>query len=185
MVWLAVVWIAGCGSKKAQRAEEQGDQGGATAVQSQVPRVRLPYVIPEAGVHFNPPLSWDPDRIQLVTRSGEAAASVLSGVDHAVSFEYKAEQPAHANSPLLNLYVLHRAEASRVSAKLPDSVVIDSTSDWVFIARLPKDNPYRSGLLDADQFDAMRMTMADVRDAFTIESSGPSDATLRAESQRR
>jgi hypothetical protein len=81
--------------------------------------------------------------------------------------------------------VLHRAEASRVSAKLPDSVVIDSTSDWVFIARLPKDNPYRSGLLDADQFDAMRMTMADVRDAFTIESSGPSDATLRAESQRR
>jgi hypothetical protein len=181
MVWTAVVLIAGCSSKKARQAEVPGTQAGADAVQADVPRVRMPYVIAEAGVHFNPPLSWDPDRIQVVTLSGQDAAATRPGSDYVVSFNYRAEQPAHRNASLLNLYVMHRSNPARATAGAEE--VVDSTGEWVYVASLPHDNPYRAGLLDADQFDSMRMTMVEVRDAFSTEAGGPTD--LRAESKRR
>ena len=61
---------------------------------------------------------------------------------------------------------------------------MDSTSDWVFVAAMPDGNPYRRGLLDADQFEAMRLSLEEVRAAFSIENGGPPDATLRAESRK-
>jgi hypothetical protein len=185
MVVMAALWVAGCGSKKAQRADVPGDQSGATAAQTQVPRVRMPYVIPEAGVHFNPPLSWDPDRIAVVTVTGDEAAALQPRADYAVSFNYKAEQPAHENAPLLRLFVLRRAQWNRVSDRASAGEVIDSTGDWVYIASLPKQIPYRADLLDADEFKSMRLTMDDVHSAFSVEKGGPADASLRAESQRR
>jgi hypothetical protein len=180
---MAVICAAGCG-KKAQRSEELGKPSGAVADETQAPRVRMPYVIPEAGVHFNPPLSWDPDRIQVVTLSGDEAAAQQKGADYAVSFDYKAEQPAHENSSLLRLFVMRRSQWNRItgSASSPGAV-IDSTGDWVFVASLPKTIPYRADLLDADQFAQMRMSLNDVKDSFTVESGGPSDTSLRAESK--
>jgi hypothetical protein len=181
---MAIVFAAGC-SKKAQRAEQYSDQGGALSEQTRTPTVRMPYVIPEAGVHFNPPLTWDPDRIQVVTLRGEEAAAQQPGADYAVSFNYKAEQPAHKNEPLLKLFVLRRAQWDRISATRAPGQVIDSTGEWVFVAAPSKEIPYRTDLLDADQFAAMRMSVADVKGSFSIEAGGPSDASLRAESKRR
>jgi hypothetical protein len=185
LVWIAVVCAAGCG-KKTQHSSELGGQSGGMAEETQAPRVRMPYVIPEAGVHFNPPLSWDPDRIQVVTLSGDDAARQQAGADYSVTFDYKAEQPAHENSPLLRLFVLRRSQWNKVAdgANTPGEV-IDSTGDWVFVATLPKAIPYRADLLDADQFAHMRISLNDVKDAFTVESGGPSDTSLRAESRRR
>jgi hypothetical protein len=178
---MAVVCAAGC-SKKTQRAEELSDQVGTVAEETQVPRVRMPYVIPEAGVHFNPPLSWNPDRVHVVTLSGRDAAGQQPGVDYTVSFDYRAEQPAHKDAPLLKLLVVRRSQWNRISANNAPGEVIDSTGDWVFVAALPKQIPYRPDLLDADQFAAMRMSLDEVRDAFTVESGGPANTSV---SQRR
>ena len=181
---LAVVWAAGC-SKKAQRSGEAANQSGMVSEETRAPRVRMPYVIPEAGVHFNPPLAWDPDRIQVVTLAGNDAAAQQPGAEYTVTFDYKAEQPAHENSALLRLFVLRRSQWNKLAdgASAPGEV-IDSTGDWVFVASLPKDVPYRADLLDADQFAHMRISLDEVKDAFTVESGGPSDTSLRAESLR-
>jgi hypothetical protein len=181
---MVVICAAGCG-KKAQHSERGSQDGGGVAEETRAPRVRMPYVVPEAGVHFNPPLSWDPDRIQVVTLSGHEAAAQQAGADYSVSFDYKAEQPSHENSPLLRLFVLRRSQWNKVAngSNAPGEV-IDSTGDWVFVASLPKNIPYRSDLLDADQFAQMRISLDEVKDAFTVESSGPSDTSLRAESKR-
>jgi len=184
LVCMAIVFAAGC-SKKSQRAEQYNDQAGAVAEETKTPTVRMPYVIPEAGVHFNPPLAWDPDRIQVVTVRGDEAAAQQPGADYAISFNYKAEQPAHQNEPLLKLYVLRRAQWNRVADTGAKGEVIDSTGEWVFVAAPSKEVPYRTDMLDADQFAVMRMSVTDVKDAFTIEAGGPSDSSLRAESNRR
>ena len=185
LVWIAVICAAGCG-KKAQHSERGNRDGGGVAEETRAPHVRMPYVIPEAGVHFNPPLSWDPDRIQVVTLAGHEAAAQQPGADYSVSFDYKAEQPAHENAPLLRLFVLRRSQWSKVANDpTAPGEVIDSTGDWVFVASLPKNIPYRSDLLDADQFKQMRISLDEVKDAFTVESAGPSDTSLRAESQRK
>jgi hypothetical protein len=177
-----VACVAGCG-KKAQHSNELGGQTGTVAEETRAPRVRMPYVVPEAGVHFNPPLSWDPDRIQVVTLAGPDAAAQQPGADYLVSFQYKAEQPSHRNEPLLRLFVLRRAQWNRISsgANAPGAL-IDSTGDWVFVASLPRDIPYRRDLLDADQFAQMRVSLEEVKDSFTVESGGPSDTSV---SQRR
>lgn len=182
LVWTAVVLVVGCGSKT-QRAGEKGNQSDATA-RSRVPRVRVPYVIPEAGVHFNPPISWDPDRVQVVTLTGAEAAAKQPGAEYSVSFDYKAEQPSHSNASLLRVNVLKRSQWNRVSSRAAGEV-IDSTADWVFVATLPAQDPYRPDLLDADQFKAMQLTMDDVHSAFAIENDGPTEPGLRAESERR
>lgn len=184
LVLVAVVLVAGCG-KKAQHSNELGGQTGMVAEETSVPRVRMPYVIPEAGVHFNPPLSWDPERIQVVTLSGDDASAQQAGADYSVAFDYKAEQPSHKDSPLLRLFVMRRSQWNKVTGSSSPGEVIDSTGDGVFVASLPKDVPYRADLLDADQFAHMRVSLSDVKDAFTVESGGPSDPSLRAESQRK
>lgn len=184
IVCMAIVFAAGC-SKKNQRAEQYSDQGGMVTEETRTPTVRMPYVIPEAGVHFNPPLAWDPQRIQVVTVHGEDAAAKQPGADFAVSFNYKAEQPAHKNEPLLTLYVLRRSQWNRVADSAARGEVIDSTGEWVFVAAPSKQIPYRTDMLDADQFAAMRMSVTDVKGAFSIEAGGPSDSSLRAESNRR
>jgi hypothetical protein len=183
LVWISVAaCVAGCG-KKAQQSNELGGQTGTVAEETRAPRVRMPYVVPEAGVHFNPPLSWDPDRIQVVTLSGAEAAAQQPGAEYSVSFDYKAEQPSHRNEPLLRLFVLRRSQWNKVSSGANGpGAVIDSTGDWVFVASLPGNIPYRADLLDADQFAHMRVSLDEVKDSFTVESSGPSDTSV---SQRR
>lgn len=171
-----MVLIAGCSKKSSQQDQVASELGVPPATVA----ARRAYVISAAGIRFDPPASWDVARIDVVSQSGKEAAAIHPGADFAVTFHYKAEQPAHRNSPLLNLYVLHRSEWANDAAA---GAVVDSTDEWVFLAAMPQDNPYRAGLLDADQFEAMRVSMDDVRDAFSIEDDGPADASLRAESK--
>jgi hypothetical protein len=181
-VWAAVLLIAGCGSKKAKETDESVSELGVAPSPGRV--VRSPYVISEAGIRFDPPATWDVARIHVSSRSGKDAAAAQPGAEFAVAFEYKAEQPNHKNNALLNLYVLRRAQWARVARQSPATAVIDSTGDWMFVASMPDDNPYRAELLDADQFEAMRLTLDEVRNAFSVEDGGPADTTLRASSKR-
>ena len=64
------------------------------------------------------------------------------------------------------------------------NALIDSTNDWVYLAAPAPENPYRSGLLDADQFEAMRLNLDEIRSALSIEDGGPADPTLQADSRR-
>jgi hypothetical protein len=172
--------VAGCGSKRSQTDEIASELGKAPATVA----ARKPYVITDAGIRFNPPSSWDVARIDVVSSSGKAAAAVHPGADYAVSFEYKAEQPAHRNSPLLRLLVVHRSEWAEAGKDTPGGAVVDSTGEWVFVASMPETNPYREGLLDADQFEAMRLTLDDVRESFSIEKNGPVDEPSRTASRK-
>jgi hypothetical protein len=177
---MAVALAIGCG-KKGDRSAETASEAGDGATQATA-AARRPYVISRAGVRFAPPPAWDPARVDVMTLSGEGAAALKSGADFAVTFDYKAEQPAHHNRALLNIYVFPKTRWQRGS---DDAALIDSTGDWVFVASVPDANPYREGLLDADQFEAMRLSVDEVRAAFSIENGGPADATLRAESSRK
>jgi hypothetical protein len=123
--------------------------------------------------------------VRVDTRAGQDATAVYPGADYRVAFDYRAEQPGHRDQPLLELLVYRRAAWARVAKSRPAvGAVIDSTGGWVFVAALPDSNPYRKDLLDADQFAHMALSFADVREAFSIEDGGPSDATLRADSKR-
>jgi hypothetical protein len=173
---MAVLLAAGCG-KKADKAEETASELGEAPARG---AERRPYVINSAGIRFDPPAAWDVARVDVVTRSGEESAAILPGADFSVTFEYKAEQPAHRNSALLHLYVFPKANWSSAA----EGEVIDSTGDWVFVAAMADANPYREGLLDADQFEAMRLTLDEIRESFSIENGGPADATLRAEKRK-
>jgi hypothetical protein len=171
--------VAGCSSKKSQTDEIASELGKAPATVA----ARKPYVVTDAGIRFNPPSSWEVARIDVVSSSGKAAAAVHPGADYAVTFEYKAEQPAHRNSSLLQLLVVHRSEWEAAKESLSGAVV-DSTDEWVFVASMPEKNPYREGLLDADQFEAMRLTLDDVRESFSISNGGPADEPSRTASRK-
>ena len=174
---MAILLVAGCG-KKADKADEtaESELGSAPAQVAE----RRPYVLNAAGIRFDPPANWDVSRIDVVPRVGAEADAALEGAQFAVTFDYKAEQPAHRNNALLHIYVIPRTKWSEQAA----GEVVDSTSDWVFVARMPDANPYRTGLLDTEQFEAMRLTLDEVREAFSIENGGPADATLRAERKK-
>jgi hypothetical protein len=180
--FVAVLIIAGCGSKKSNQADELASDGG---VPSRTAKPRRPYVINDAGIRFNPPPTWDVARIDVVSRSGKEAQDLHPDAEIIVSFAYKAEQPAHRNKALVDFYVLRKASWTGTLNDSLEGALVDSTSDWVFVAAMPDGNPYRRGLLDADQFEAMRLSLEDVRKGFSIENGGPADATLRAESQRK
>ena len=182
LILATVVMAAGCGSKKSSQSDEAVSELGTPPANV---LVRRPYVLNDAGIRFNPPASWDVARIDVVSRSGKEAAASLPNADFSISFDYKAEQPAHRNTTLVNLYVVHKSQWKRTAAHAAVGAVVDSTTEWVFVAALAKDNPYREGLLDADQFEAMRLTLDDVRDAFSIANGGPADESLRAESRRK
>ncbi|HET6348081.1 MAG TPA: hypothetical protein VFH88_03265 [Candidatus Krumholzibacteria bacterium] len=183
MVWAALLLVVGCGSKKSAETQETTAYSELGAPPAR-PRVSMPYVIAEAGVRLNPPASWDPDRVEVRTVSGKDADAMVPGADYSVTFDYRAEQPAHHDEPLLTLLVMHKTAWEKASSSVHGEA-IDSTGDWVFVASTPDVNPYRRDLLDADQFEAMRLSMDDIRTAFSVEDGGPADSSLRAESNRR
>jgi hypothetical protein len=182
VIWLAVVLITGCGSREKKQA---GEEAAETGVSSTVPNpARTPYVIPQAGIRLKPPASWDANLVRVVSRTGSDAAAIQPGADFSIAFDYKAEQPAHQDHALLDLHVLRRAAWEQVASG-SQGAVIDSIGDWVYVAVVPSTNPYRAGLLDADQFELMRLTLADVRELFSIQDGGPAEGALQAESNGR
>ena len=186
MVWgvlaAATVLVVGCGSKGGGKAKREA---GAPASASSRTKPHEPFVIPEAGIRFNPPAGWDLARVRVDTRAGHDADAAHPGAEYSVAFDYRAEQPAHHDVPLVEIIVFRRTAWTRVADSNPSvGAVVDSTGGWVFVAALPDSNPYRKDLLDADQFDAMTLTFAEVREAFSVEDDGPSDPTLRADSKR-
>jgi len=183
-MWAGVILLAvGCGSNDSKRTDEGGKEPAVVAERA----TARPYVVPEAGIRFEPPERWDPARVRMDARSGSEADSIQPGADYCVTFAYRAEQPAHQDEPILQLLVFPKSAWGRLEAApgAPAGGVIDSAGAWVFVAALPRTNPYRAGLLDADQFEAMSLTFADVRDAFSVEGTGPADPTLRADSKAR
>ena len=178
---MALVLVAGCGNRKSSHSEEAVSELGAPSTPAVA---RRPYVLSDAGIRFNPPATWDVSRIDVVSRTGTEAAADRADARYSVAFAYKAEQPAHKNAPILNVYVLPK---SRWSSSQGDSLgaLIDSTDDWVYLATPAEKNPYREGLLDADQFEAMRLSVDEIRAALSIENGGPADPSLQAESRRR
>lgn len=186
MVWTAVVAVVwGCmGAGCSRESKQVGEDGAAAGISTNMKSgaARVPYVIPQAGIRLNPPPSWDAGLVQVRSVSGVDAATIQPGADFSVAFEYRAEQPAHHDEPLLNLHVIRKAAWAPIEDDSPGAV-IDTIGDWVFVAVVPSENPYRAGLLDADQFEAMRVTISEVRELFSIEDGGPVDASLRAESK--
>ena len=158
---VAGVVLAGCGSR------EEPPREHSTAL--------APLVSREAGIRFMPPLRWSRDRVVLTELRADSAAVKLTGAIHGVSFDYKAEQPGHRNQSLLRILVFDqtRFDALLAEGGPPAGEPIASVGDWVYVAALPQSNPYRAETLDADQFDAMRLSLEDVRAAFTIEGNGP------------
>jgi len=159
---LAGVLLVGCGS----RQEPPGEHSSALT----------PIVSRETGIRFMPPLKWSRDRVVVAELDADSAAVELAGALRGVTFDYKAEQPGHRNQPLLRVLVFDR---NRWAAQIaeggpPAGESIASVGDWVYVAALPSSNPYREETLDADQFDAMHLSLDEVRAAFAVEGNGPS-----------
>lgn len=176
---LVAAMVSGCGSRESREVSET--KGNNQAPGAAAKAERTPFVAREAGVRFDPPPQWDLSLVRMETQGGSAADSVLPGAAYAVTFSYRAEQPAHRPEVLLRLMVFEKDAWARIAAAPgpPAGAPIDSVDAWVFVASLPQSNPYREGLLDADQFEAMTLTLADVREHFSIERGGPVDMAMR------
>src|SRR5512139_3704023 len=105
-LWMALALVAGCGSKKSNQAEELASELGAPAPQAVA---RRPFVLSDAGIRFNPPATWDVARVDVVSRSGKDAGAGRPDARFSVTFDYKAEQPAHKNAALFNIYVVPKS----------------------------------------------------------------------------
>lgn len=139
-----------------------------------------PVVVRAAGVHFDPPSTWLRKNYRVDAKSGELAAAEQAGASHTVMVSYQPDQPGHREAPLCRIVVFPREEWTRIDSAdgPPIGTVIDSLHAWVYVAQMPQSNPYPHDSLDAEQFDAMRLSIRELRARFAIEHDGP-DANAR------
>ncbi len=163
---VATVAVLGCSKKDA------GDTENAVATSD---RSTSPIVVREAGLRFDPPSTWPPGRFRVEVKSGDEAAEQQPGATHWVAMHYQPDQPGHREASLCRFVVFSHDEWRRIEgdAEPPVGTLIESAEAWVYLAQLPQSNPYPSESLDATQFDAMRLSIRDVRARFSIEGDGP------------
>jgi putative lipoprotein len=169
---LVAVALSSCSSKDASDQVRVRSDTTATSGSSRV------IVVRDAGVRFDRPPTWSSERVAVRVRVGGDAAAEYPGAEYLVSMNYRAEQPGRVDASLCRFIVYPRDAWVRVGNEPgpPVGTPIDSVGAWVYVLSLPQANPYPEGSLDSDQFEAMRVTLDDVRSAFSIEGEGPAAA---------
>jgi hypothetical protein len=136
-------------------------------------------VVREAGVRFDPPSTWPPARYRVDADSGTGES--MSEAAYSVTLLYTPRDVDLRAEPLCRFLVFTREQWDRVQAEAgpPLGTTIESLDAWVYVVQLPQSNPYKMNTADAEQFDAMRLAIRDVRARFSVEGGGPDPTAAR------
>ena len=168
---VATLALAACSKHNASQERAARSDSAVVATSSS----STPIVVHAAGVHFDPPSTWPRRYYRVEAKSGPLAEAEQDGAAHDVTVHYQPDQPGHREASLCRIVVFPRHEWARVDSEdgPPVGTVIDSLHAWVYVAQMPQSNPYPSGSPDAEQFDAMRLSIRELRARFSIEGDGP------------
>jgi hypothetical protein len=133
-----------------------------------IPTDDLIYEHQAAGFTITFPPSWH-DRYDVDARSGPIAAARWPLTSYAITFIYKPVEPDQPQPELITVLVYHRAGWEQIAAGpgAPGKVVAEQGDD-VYVAAVADSNPFPSGTRDAVNFNAMRLTPAEVKEALTF-----------------
>jgi hypothetical protein len=122
-----------------------------------------------AGFTLALPPAWH-DRYDVDARSGPIAAARWPYASHAVAFIYKPIEPDQPQATLLTVLVYRREDWNSIAADThqPHGLPVAERDDDVYIASVADSNPFPGGSRDALSFDAMRLTIPQVKDALTL-----------------
>jgi|GEM_PF-2475328 len=119
---------------------------------------------PVTGLLLTWPNDWPVRRLKLVTDSGPAAHARQTGAVRWISLEYVPDDPAQPEASVFHLAVLGRSDwiaQSNASRSTPD-VEVATGRVHVAVAAVQAGNPYPLDSRDADIFDALRPTLAEI-----------------------
>jgi hypothetical protein len=168
-------WLVLSGCSKEDSAREQTGYADSNIVATSSTRAVL---VREAGIRFDPPSVWPRDRYWVDAKAGEDADSEQPRASHVVTVVFRPAQAGKAEAPLCRLIVFAQAEWKRIEAEAgpPVGTVLESLDEWVYVVQLPQSNPYRPGSPESEQFEAMRLSIREVRARFSVEGDGPARA---------
>jgi hypothetical protein len=179
---LGLAALCGAACTRDGSSDRAADRSADSAVVATSASV-APIVARDAGLRFDPPSTWARQRYRVESASGSAAADWQPLAAHAVAIHYQPEESRHRESSLCRFLVFTRDAWARLEGESgpPVGTVVETLDAWTFVAQLPQSNPYPAESLDATQFDAMRLSIRDVRARFSVEGGGPAAATASGE----
>jgi hypothetical protein len=122
------------------------------------------YVDRASGLLFNWPTDWPVRRLRLDTVTGPAANARQSDALRWLAVEYLPDDAAQPEVSLFQVAVLRRADWVWLSnrAWTVSGVEVAANSLYVAVASVPPVNPYPPGSRDAEIFEALLPTYADI-----------------------
>ena len=112
------------------------------------------------------PNDWPGRRLKLLTETAPRAWARRPGAVRWISVEYVPDDPAQPEASLVQVTVFERAEWiaqwTRAEAIAPVGVEVATTRNFVAVASVSVDDPYPPDSRDADIWDALRPSAADV-----------------------
>lgn len=119
---------------------------------------------PVTGLLLAWPNDWPVRRLKLLTDSGPAAHARQTGAVRWISLEYVPDDPAQPEASVFHLAVLGRSDwiAQSNASRSPADVEVATGDVHVAVAAVQTGNPYPLDSRDADIFDALRPTLAEI-----------------------
>ena len=119
---------------------------------------------PTTGLRLAWPNDWPVRRLKLLTDSGPAAHARQTGAVRWISLEYVPDDPAQPEASVFHLAVLERRDwiAQSNASRSPRDVEVATGRVHVAVAFVQTGNPYPLDSRDADIFDALRPTLAEI-----------------------
>lgn len=122
------------------------------------------YVDSASGLHFHWPNDWPTRRLKLITETGPAARARHRDAIRWVAIEYVPEDSTQPEASLLRVAVLRSSDWIILASQpgLADEVEVATGRDHVAVATVEPANPYPIGSRDADIFEALILTFAEI-----------------------
>ncbi|MCE3284801.1 MAG: hypothetical protein K0R70_1057 [Steroidobacteraceae bacterium] len=132
---------------------------------------------PTSRFAFDWPSDWPARRLKVVTETGPRARARQLDAVRWISVEYVPDDPTQPEASLLQVTVLERADWiaqwTRRNAVVAAGVEVASGGQFVAIAWTQASNPYPPESRDADIFEALRPTAADVSRLVRFVAAAP------------
>ena len=128
---------------------------------------RCDFIDRESGLHFAWPSDWPERRLVLVTEDGPPARARQRDATRWIAIEYLPDDPDQPQVTLIWVAVLPRADWIAQSGQLrvtaaASGVEVATSTRYVAVAGVAAVNPYPFESRDAEIFDALRPSLAEL-----------------------
>lgn len=122
------------------------------------------YVDRASGLLFAWPTDWPVRRLRIDTVTGPAASARQGAALRWLAVSYLPDDAAQPEVALFQVAILRRADwlAQSSQAPLSSGVEVATNRVYVAVASVPPANPYPPGSRDAEIFEALLPTFADI-----------------------